>query len=173
MGGYGSGRKFSCPKTTVEDCLKVDANMFAYRKGFKPGLFEGTVRWTRGDMERGSCGYYAVLGGDRSSIEFLYNTLRFTVSLSWYRPGYGGRRYFFMCPRCRRRMRTLFFKGNSLACRVCHDLTYESCNQYEPLGGLYGSGISWREEREAWRMMRRMELKRPRGRPRKPRPEDQ
>ena len=41
-------------------------------------------------------------------------------------PNYGGVRYWFACPRCRRRVRKLYASGSDpqLACRKCHGLVY-------------------------------------------------
>ncbi len=44
------------------------------------------------------------------------------------RQPFGGRRWYFVCPRCRRRCRALYvpFATHALACRLCHRLTHES-----------------------------------------------
>jgi hypothetical protein len=98
-----------------------------------------------------------------------------TVYLSWYSPGFGGRRYFFLCPHCGRRMRTLHFREGKIACRICHDLTYESCNKSHYFDRLYkrmaiGLDASWKDVRRHINYLTRTahkEKKRPRGRPRK------
>jgi hypothetical protein len=38
-------------------------------------------------------------------------------------PNYGGRRYWFLCPHCGRRVRYLY-SGRLFLCRTCHNLTY-------------------------------------------------
>lgn len=181
MGGYGSGRKWYHTKTTAEDCYKLDANDISSRKSlFKSGVMQGTIRWTRGGWERGACSFCAVFSGDRASVDFLYNDRCVKVILSWYSPGYGGRRYFFVCPRCGRRMRTLFINRAEIGCRICHDLTYTSCNQFHHFDSLYsqvavGLKLPWHEVKSALSMMKKdanRKPKRPRGRPRKLPPKD-
>jgi hypothetical protein len=174
MGGYGSGHKSYPTKTTAEECLKLDANMLDRRKGIKPGVNRGTLRWTRGGWERGTCGYYAVLSGNCPWVDFLYNHRKVAVDLSWYAPGYGGYRYLFVCPRCGRRMRVLFFKGDEIACRLCHNLTYASCNESRSFSsmcrmaaGLNLSYPAFKKELRFMKMLAKMKPKRPRGRPRK------
>jgi hypothetical protein len=172
MGGFGSGRKHYPTKTTVENCHKVDANNFAKWQYFQPGVRSGIVRWSQGV----SCGVHTNIDDKPASCVFEYNGREVRVHLSWYRPGYGGRRYLFLCPQCRRRMRTLFFKGCEIACRICHGLTYKSCNKSDHLDGLckymaLAMKVPVKEAKQALAMMglagKRERMRRPRGRPRK------
>ncbi len=181
MGGYGSGRYFRYnTKCTVEDCRSVDANDFARWKMFREGQRYTSTRWTLGDRETGSCGVITQIGDGLTCCAFLFNNRRVPVALSWYAPGYGGRRYFFLCPVCHRRVRTLHFKGRELACRICHNLTYKSCNESHSFDRLYmhmaesfhrdGKGVSWTAVKWYMRNMIRSVNKRPRrprGRPKK------
>lgn len=41
---------------------------------------------------------------------------------------FGGIRYWYQCPLCRRRSGVLYIVAEHLACRVCHNLTYRSQN---------------------------------------------
>jgi hypothetical protein len=53
---------------------------------------------------------------------------------------YGGWRYWFLCPTCKRRCGLLYRRGYSeyFACRKCHDLTYRSVQDArKPIG--YGA----------------------------------
>jgi hypothetical protein len=51
-----------------------------------------------------------------------------TVSLVSTVPHYGGLRWWFLCPRCGRRVGRLHLNAHApaFACRACHNLTYES-----------------------------------------------
>lgn len=173
MGGYGSGKHGT--RATVGDCLTVDANVLARQGSFKQVVQWSTIRWTRGGNEIGTCGILTRIGDDWAVCTFQYNDREAPVSLSWYAPGFGGRRYLFLCPACGRRMRTIHFKGEEIACRLCHNLTYESCNENHHFDSFFktmaiGLKAPWQDVKRYISMMKRAvrrEPKRPRGRPRK------
>lgn len=52
----------------------------------------------------------------------------YRVSFTYTTPGAGGKRVWFLCPRCRRRCRILY-GGHPFACRQCHNLTYKTRQQ--------------------------------------------
>lgn len=181
MGGYGSGRYYrGLTKATVEDCHSLDTNDFAKWGYFKPGIHYGRARWTRCGNEVGSYGFSVNINDFFALMNFYYNYNGkkhpdTKVNLSWYTPGFGGRRYFFLCPHCGRRMRTLHIRGGEIACRICHKLTYESCNQNHQFDSLYKHlaldlNTSWQDVKQCMNNMMRnegKEPKRPRGRPKK------
>ena len=86
---------------------------------------------------------------------------------------YGGIRYWFLCPKCDRRIGTLYLSGYFL-CRYCLNLTYKSCNRYgiwkkigvhreleEPKTKFYKGSITRRCRRylkESLKQIRRQEL---------------
>lgn len=160
MGGYGSGR--SGTRSTVENCLSVDANKLAKWKFFKPGTRWGNITWSWRGEKSASCGILVKFDDYRTICVFQYNSREITVNLSWYTPGFGGRRYFFLCPVCGQRMRTLHFRGGEIACRICHRLTYTSCNESHKFDSLFmrmargDTRYTWKDyKRSASRMMRR------------------
>lgn len=174
MGGYGSGRRGT--RATMEECLSVDANFYARRGMFKPGGKWGISRWSRGDHETGSCGVLTMIDENQAVCVFQYNDRKKAVNLSAYVPGFGGKRYFFLCPVCGRRMRTLHFRGEEIACRICHGLTYTSCNESHKFDSLFmrmargDKRFSWQDYERFFKFQVRMvrkEPKKPRGRPRK------
>ena len=61
------------------------------------------------------------------------------------RKRHGGKVKYFECPFCHGRVRFLYIKSNRLACRTCHNLTYESsqCKSkfYSLARMLSGNGI--------------------------------
>jgi len=184
MGGYGSGIKYwRSAKEKVENCRSIDANSFSRWGYFKPGGRGGITRWTRNGMETGSCWVYTNIDNTDDSISFSYKYddkphPDVKVKLSWYSPGFGGRRYFFICPVCGKRMRTLHFKYGEIACRTCHNLTYESCVENHRIDNLCkamagGLNASWQDVKSRMNELARewrKEPKRPRGRPRKHHP---
>ena len=103
MGGYGSGKKYwRSAKEKVENCRSIDANSFSRWGYFKPGGRGGIMKWTRNGMETGSCWVYSNIDkiDDSISVSYQYQDKphpEVKVKLSWYSPGFGGRRYFFRC----------------------------------------------------------------------------
>ena len=177
MDGFGSGYRSGDKKDKAEDCYKLSTDNFARWKVLQWGIRFGMVTWKRGDRQTGACRYQADIYETGNSIMFfseLNGLLRYDVrvNLSCYRPGFGGKRYLFICPRCGRRMRTLFIKGGVIGCRKCLNLTYYSCVRNSAMKSLYkfmaaGTRYSWEDMRAALEYDRRMQRKRPRGRPRK------
>lgn len=99
----------------------------------------------------------------------------YSVSITTTHCNYGGVRLWFICPgwkngiACRRRCQKLYLpRGHAFACRVCHELTYESTQKsgslcYElierpmmirdkALAALKRSRASRRQERTLQRM---------------------
>ncbi len=50
---------------------------------------------------------------------------------------FGGRRWWFVCPECHRRIGILYLVGTDLGCRLCHDLTYRSCRESHMYDALW------------------------------------
>jgi len=177
MGGLGSGYRSGDKKAKVEDCYNLSADNFARWKVLKWGGRAGAVTWSRGDRQTGACKYQTDICETGYSITFfseLNGLLRANVrvNLSWYKPGFGGRRYLFVCPRCGRRMRTLFITGGVIGCRVCLDLTYYSCVRNSSNKSFYkfmaaGTGYSWQDMKAAWEYDGHIKRKQPRVQPRK------
>jgi hypothetical protein len=173
MGGYGSGRHGT--RRTVESCLMVDVNFFARRGLLKKGMRVTILEWSWRGQVTEACRVQTSIEDERATCVFQFNDRKVVVILAWYVPGYGGRRFVFLCPRCGRRMRTLFFKGSQFACRRCFNLTYISSNENHKYDSVYRwmSGsmkVHWRLVKMRLRMMERDAKKGPRrsrGRPRK------
>ncbi len=161
-------------KATVEDCLSVDANDLVHLKLMQPGRRSTTIWWSYGNSSKNVAGCWVqVTIMDEAYVEFGYNEKIIKVMLSGYTPGFGGCRYFFLCPVCGRRMRTLHFKGDKIACRLCHNLTYRSCQEGHEFDSLFkrladGERFSWHYVKRFINYCIRENAKRPRrprGRP--------
>ncbi|WP_156920652.1 hypothetical protein [Thermicanus aegyptius] len=50
-----------------------------------------------------------------------------TVNLTHTACNYGGTRPWFKCPACRQRVGKLYLANGIFRCRICHNLTYKSC----------------------------------------------
>ncbi len=110
MGGYGSGRSGGRP--TVEDSLTLDLPRL-----FKDGLLKvgawtsGTLRWTvvSTGEEIASMGFQSHLGEDTGYVRFHWTSTNRRsgetrqcenrVTLTTRPQPFGGRRWFFICPR--------------------------------------------------------------------------
>jgi hypothetical protein len=142
LGGWGSGRHWFSKKTTVEECLTLDIN-----KLVKAGLLYrswGEVRWYRGGKETGSVDYelrdIGFKEGESVHILTLHPPLinrgeRFlmaqNIPLVTTQMHLGGKRWWFLCPDCRRRVGRLHlpYGKSEFFCRRCYVLTYMSCQE--------------------------------------------
>ena len=66
---------------------------------------------------------YSVQKAGGESVPYSYNVYIETTPCN-----YGGKRWWFRCPSCHRRCRVLYlpYYAKVFACRICHNLTYES-----------------------------------------------
>jgi len=128
MGGYGSGRRYDAKKTTESQC-EIDVRRMKRDGALVPGA-KGNISWSRRGEETSSIGYRVEAkrliinyyskqnGGEWESIEQI-------ITLTWTYPNYGGKRIWFMCPQCNRRIAVLY-GGKYFLCRRCRNLTYSS-----------------------------------------------
>ena len=58
----------------------------------------------------------------------------------------GGRRAWFACPRCTRRVASLFLSEHGILCRHCLHLTYSSANESK-------ENRAWRRANNLWRRL--------------------
>jgi hypothetical protein len=110
MGGYNSGRHGGRP--TVESGLTLDLYKIIRRGLFQPGQFRsGSIVWTHvGTGERvASIGYEAHMEGESGHVRLHYTTTHaytgekrdsdYTITLETTIQPFGGRRWWFRCPR--------------------------------------------------------------------------
>ncbi len=134
MGGYSSGRYRERNRGTVDAAIRLDLRVMR-RQGFLvPGaVTSGIQRWTR-----------VATGEESGSVRVSVNlsdpasgslTVRFnlngepkvqTIDLVGVPMRYGGRRYYFICPRHGRRCEVLPSVGGVFASRQAQRLTYQS-----------------------------------------------
>ena len=159
MGGQGSGRwGLHTKRTTVEECLAIDAAKLA-RDGLlerAPGM--GSLRWTSTATgeEVASVAYLRRAEGNGLALD-LFFTRTFAdgtkdsicdhVELLATQQPVGGERWWFACPverggsSCGRRMRKLYPPPGSrrFGCRGCHDLTYASSQESHKYDRLFAT----------------------------------
>ena len=138
MGGFGSGRHWFSRKTTVEECLTLNVEEFTSGDVLRPTT--SFVSWCRGGAETAYVNYSLRDMGQSVYILRLHSPLirrgeripiTQDISLVTTQLWSGGKRYWFSCPNCRRRVGRLHLPhGKSyFFCRRCYDLTYMSCQE--------------------------------------------
>ena len=137
------GRWSYSSRNTVEDCLTL--SIFSLRQDNV--LWAGCL-WTstwknRLGEERSSIGGATETGPDADlRIRLTYTQtdrisckvkeeLEYTIDLTETPCNFGNKRYWFLCPvsNCGRRVGKLYLppRAKLFGCRMCYDLTYQSC----------------------------------------------
>lgn len=130
LGLYSMKKEFF-PKGLVEDCLAIDSLIFAkiWRKMMRekhlyhfvyifPNRERGWVEMFLWD-DVGTCRVYLRCRKPELIQDF---------ELVPVTPYLGGKHWYFICPKCKRRVRKLYLPDgeNEFLCRKCHNLTYSS-----------------------------------------------
>jgi len=138
MGGYRSGRSGGRP--TVEDGLTLDLAKLRRDGAFGPGYgWGGTLRWTDGYSGRhiGSVGYEGFLNQEYGRVRLTYTSTLwdgekhdsdYWIDLATTPQPFGGRRWWFICPRTGERVAKLHLPPGAFtfASRRAHKLAYRS-----------------------------------------------
>ena len=137
MGGYGSGR--SGGRATTDSGLTLSLSKLLRDKLFRPGAWSGSLVWTNTTTgERvGSIGYEAHLGEESGRVRLYYTTTRwggerhdsdYWIQLVTTTQPFGGRRWWFVCPRTGRRAANLYLPNGAVtfAARQAYRLAYRS-----------------------------------------------
>lgn len=131
MGGWGSGKGSSYPKKkTTESQHRIDIRWLKKHGYLQPGSV-GSLSWSFRGEQTGSIGYrmeanqmilnyrHRPHGGDWEQVEQAITLDRTTCN-------YGGKRKWFLCPRCWKRVAVLYGVRKFFLCRHCYRLTYGS-----------------------------------------------
>lgn len=131
MGGIGSGRRPGYSgKRTTEDSLPLDIRRLRRAGALNPGR-EVAWQWTVNDRVHASIQIRA----DEWQVTLSYlhtprggsaESVSQTVRLETTPCALGGRRQWFTCPVCSRRVAVIYGVGRLFACRQCNGLAY-SC----------------------------------------------
>jgi hypothetical protein len=138
MGGYGSGR--SGGRATTDSGLTLPLSKLLRDKLFRPGsACYSSLIWTNTSTgERvGSIGYEAHLGQESGRVRLKYTTTRgdgekresdYWIELETTPQPFGGRRWWFTCPRTGRRVAKLYLPNGAFtfASRQAYRLAYRS-----------------------------------------------
>jgi hypothetical protein len=135
MGGLGSGRngRRRRGKDTTSDMHPLDIRRLQHDGLLTPGRVFGW-HWTRNGKEVASIRIRAE--ADHVILDYRslndggeWQPMNYPVTLEWTPCKLGGRRVWFLCPGCGRRV-AILFGGAIYACRHCHNLAYQC--QREP-----------------------------------------
>jgi hypothetical protein len=176
MGGMGSGRRASyCGRDTTDDSMPLDIRRLHRASALLPGRSVGW-EWTVNDRVIGSIRVHT---GDEA-VTLVYNytppgrpaeVVRQPVTLTTTPCALGGRRTWFACPACGKRVAVIYGAGRLFACRQCKGLAYSSQGEadddraarradrirkrlgWEP-GILNGNG--WKPKGMHWRTFERL-----------------
>jgi len=133
------GRIYWDAKSTVES--KLQLNIFKLNQwGVLRDGCQGILTCMRSTSKKKSRVGFVVEIGERPNIRLLYTTTKrdgetidsdYRIWLTWTACRYGGKRYWFCCPYCGRRVGTLYLMGqyDKFICRECSNLSYESRNE--------------------------------------------
>ena len=135
MGGLGSTRWNSCDiKLTVEECLVLCVSQLLQDGllGSKQQLSENLV-WKH--PVSGFCyGFCKIKTSAEDWITLFFQDQNqkgklFSFDIETTKPYFGGKRWWLICPKCDKRFVKLYFNtfNNHFTCRICGNLTYESC----------------------------------------------
>lgn len=148
MGGIGSTRWGGySKKATVDDGLILSAAALFRQRIIRLGQFSaGTLQWSRDGGEP-----FASAGFEANCVdpEAAWLRLHYRVSgepaeqrvrLTYAVPGFGGRRWYFICPLSDPPLRVakLYLPPGQkyFGSRVAHGLTYRSCQESKQFSGL-------------------------------------
>lgn len=132
MGGYGSGpygNGSKIPKDTVEKAFSLEVNSIknclanidsSYIHTWERTNVLGITRVVqiRIVVKEG----YIIL----DYYDGLNEHYRYPVFITWTKCNYGGKRPWFKCPKCYKRVGKLYSKDGYYRCRVCQNLNYRS-----------------------------------------------
>lgn len=130
MGGLGSGRPPGGGKATTRDRNALDVRRLHQQELLQPGN-HFSWQWSRGGKVVATVGIR--VEKDRVRLSYTYQHRLGTATEQDYPVRlvrtpcrYGGKRAWFLCPCCARRVAILYFGNPVFACRHCWRLTYPS-----------------------------------------------
>jgi hypothetical protein len=142
-------------KTTVAECLCLDANLCMRKKVLRDGVHLRCL-WQWDCLDENKCSIRIEVNTlDRGQSWMRLSYTRggegekqnedYRLRLTATRPRFGGLRWWFICPlggngwACGRRVAKLYLPpgGRFFGCRHCYDLTYTSCQKSHEYDTLY------------------------------------
>ena len=140
MGGSGSGSRYRWDsKTTTESQHRVDIRWMKKQGYLRSGAC-GVLTWSCRNEQTGAIRFSMETG--RMVLNYRHRPhngewedVEQVISFDWTPCNYGGKRTWFLCPHCNRRVALLYGAGKYFLCRHCYNLTYASqqVQRYERL----------------------------------------
>lgn len=161
MGGRGSGTWYRWDKTTkLDDGLRLDINQLVRGGSIPPrGRKTGALEWTsaRTNEHYASIGYEINTDNPDSMWMRVYYTstirgkkhdMDYKIPLTTTKPHYGGRRFWFICPRTGARAAVLHCPPGSkwFASRKAYNLKYHSQSE----------GPDYRDINRMWKLKNKL-----------------
>lgn len=133
MGGDGSGQWHWNTRTEVESCHVLSCSWLLQNDYLSwdsnIALKTGGITWLNFFKEPIYTLSFQLQRSSESQLIMTLSNTRQRVSLNATPLHFGGVRWWFACPKCGRRCAKLYLPDLSgFACRICHNLTYRSCN---------------------------------------------
>jgi len=140
MGGPGSGWPiWKVRRATTESSLALDVRRLSRDHARFAQASQSVLTWRDPDTQEPvasiavrvtntlGCAPKMALRYATDRVEDA-NGVASIVELDKTLPHFGGVRYWFICPSCKRRVAKLYvpFRHDRFLCRRCHDLTYQS-----------------------------------------------
>ena len=148
MGGFGSGRIRWSTRATVEDSISLNISKLFQRGIIGPWSGGGTLLWRSVETGEESCsvGFWVDAEDEEQVIlnlkyavtrDDVKTDIKEAVRLTYTRPHFGGKRWWFRCPLkkngkvCNTRVGRLHLppRAQFFGCRNCYSLTYQSCQE--------------------------------------------
>jgi len=133
--GSGQYLRFGTKETT-ESQRRVDIR-FLKKQGWLIPNTVGTLSWTSRGKPSGNINYH--IGSNHMVLDYNiqinggdWQPIEQTVFFNWTPCNFGGRRQWFLCPGCGRRVAVIYGAGRLFLCRHCHRLTYGSQQETRP-----------------------------------------
>lgn len=107
--GRGNWYRYDA-KQVVENCEHIDIRKLSHARSLVAGSYLNLT--------------YKVRGYNGES-----KTISENIHLDWTPCHLGGKRVWWLCPKCGRRIAILYLRLTQFQCRTCHNLTYRSSQE--------------------------------------------
>ncbi len=155
---------WSGSKRATGESLPLDVRKLHRRGGLERNAYSST-RWWRGPDKSNGSSIGCLGGGD--FVTLIYNRrgekVEQRVTLDWTACNFGGKRPWWRCPSCARRVAVIYGAGKYFACRSCYGLCYGAQKENsddralrkafkirERLGDMDGSMFDFFPEKPKW-----------------------